>query len=117
MTGQFDGRMLGVLESYSPARAEFELKRLPIRLLGAGMVLDKDVVSKDGKLLIMKAGTALTEIWIERLENFAKPGVDQQLVDVRLPRFVVHTLDEIGLGAPVNGKQKANGAYPWLKAT
>ena len=36
------------------------------------MVLDEDVFSKDGNLLILKAGTVLTETWIERLENFAK---------------------------------------------
>ena len=40
--------------------------------LRAGMVLENDVLSKDGNLLILKAGTILTETWIERLENFAR---------------------------------------------
>ncbi len=64
--------MLDALEGYSPAQAEFEVRRLPIRELRAGMVLERDVLSKDGNLLILKGGTILTETWIERLENFAK---------------------------------------------
>lgn len=117
-TGRFDGRMLDALESYIPTRAEFELKRLPVRLLSAGMVLDKDVVGDDQKLLIMKEGAVLTEIWIERLGNFAKSWGKHQLVDVRLPRIgVARTLEEASREVPGNGEQQAYGAYPWLKAT
>jgi hypothetical protein len=110
--------MLDALESYIPTRAEFELKRLPVRLLSAGMVLDKDVVGDDQKLLIMKEGAVLTEIWIERLGNFAKSWGKHQLVDVRLPRIgVARTLEEASREVPGNGEQQAYGAYPWLKAT
>jgi putative two-component system response regulator len=70
--GRFDDHMLDALQSYSPAHAEFEFRRLPIREVRAGMIRDEDVFSKDGNLLILKAGTVLTETWIERLENFAK---------------------------------------------
>jgi DNA-binding response OmpR family regulator len=83
--GRFDDRMLDALQSYSPAQAEFELRRLQIREVRSGMILDEDVFSKDGNLLILKAGTVLTETWIERLENFAKVrGVE--LARVRVPR-------------------------------
>jgi hypothetical protein len=50
------------------------------------MVLEKDVLSKDGNLLILKEGTILTETWLERLENFAKSRGARELVDVRIPR-------------------------------
>jgi CheY-like chemotaxis protein len=96
--GRFDDHMLDALQSYSPARAEFEFRRLPIREVRSGMILDEDVFSKDGNLLILKAGTVLTETWIERLENFAKVrGVE--LSRVRIPRVA-------GFGkssAPIHG--------------
>jgi response regulator RpfG family c-di-GMP phosphodiesterase len=86
LLGRFDPRMLEALAEYSPTRAEFEVRRLPIGELRSGMALDKDVTSKDGNLLIFKEGTVLTETWIERLENFAKARGAQELLDVRIPR-------------------------------
>jgi CheY-like chemotaxis protein len=88
-SGRFDTRMLDALEGYSPARADFEVRRLPIRDLRGGMALDKDVTSKNGSLLILKEGTVLTETWIERLENFARARGAQELLDVRIPRLGV----------------------------
>jgi len=83
--GRFDDRMLDTLQSYSPRQAEFELRRLQIRDVRPGMILDEDVLSKDGNLLILKAGTVLTETWIERLENFARVR-SVELARVRIPR-------------------------------
>ena len=84
---RFDGPMLDALGSYSPAQAEFDVRRLPIRELRSGMILDSDVLSTDSNLLIFKKGTTLTETWIERLVNFAKaPGL-QEPVEVRVPRL------------------------------
>jgi CheY-like chemotaxis protein len=83
---RFAGPMLNVLQSYSPVQAEFEPRRLPIRELRSGMILERDVLSTDSNLLIFKKGTTLTETWIERLVNFAKaPGL-QEPVEVRVPR-------------------------------
>jgi CheY-like chemotaxis protein len=87
LSRRFDGRMLDALENYAPKPTEFDVRRLPIRELRASMVLEKDVWSKDGTLLILKEGTILTETWIERLENFAKSRGAQELVDVRIPRL------------------------------
>ncbi len=86
LLGRFDPHMLEALAEYSPTRGEFEVRRLTISELRSGMALDKDVTSKDGSLLIFKAGTVLTETWIERLENFAKARGAQELLDVRIPR-------------------------------
>ena len=83
--GRFDDRMLDALQSYSPTQAEFELKRLQIRDVRPGMILDEDILSKDGNLLILKAGTVLTETWVERLENFAKVR-SVELARVRIPK-------------------------------
>ena len=69
---RFDRGMLDALLSYSPANAQSVVRSLLVRDLRSGMILDEDVMSKDGNLLLLKAGTVLTETWIERLENFAK---------------------------------------------
>jgi CheY-like chemotaxis protein len=80
---QFEGRMLDALETYSPAPAEFETRRLRIRDLRIGMILEKDFLN--GNLLILKQGTSLTETWIARMENFARTRDAQELIDVRVP--------------------------------
>jgi hypothetical protein len=98
----FDGRMLDALEGYSPTQEEFDVRRLPIREIHAGMVLEKDVLSSDGNLLVLRQGTILTETWIERLENFAKARGAQELVAVRIPRSV-RKLVEFGSGVPGTG--------------
>ena len=86
---RFDDRMLDALEGYAPTQAALEARRLPIRALRAGMVIENDVVSRDGNLLILKKGTVLTETWIERLENFSKARGAQELVGVRMPYSLV----------------------------
>jgi hypothetical protein len=50
---RFDVRMLEALDSYSPLGAEFDVLRLQIRDLRAGMVLEEDVLSPVGKLPIL----------------------------------------------------------------
>jgi len=86
-SSQFDPGMLDALESYSPAKAEFDVRRVPIQELRDGMVLEKDVWSKNRKLLILLGGTILTETWIERLANFAKLRCVEEMQSVRVPRF------------------------------
>src|SRR5579862_298479 len=83
--GRFEGRMLDALENYIPAKVGSELRRLPIRDLRIGMVLEKDVVSTTGSLVIFKQGTVLTETWIDRLANFAKSLGVEEPIDVRIP--------------------------------
>jgi response regulator RpfG family c-di-GMP phosphodiesterase len=103
LLGGFDGRMLQALKSYSPTRAEFEVRRLPIRELSAGMVLERDVLSNGGNL-ILKEGTILTETWIERLENFTRALGAQKLIDVLSPRVAGN-----GPPAPIDGVSGTRG--------
>lgn len=85
--GRFDLRMLDAIESYSPTRVEFDARLLLIRQLRPGMVLDEDVVSKVGNVLILKAGTTLTHTWIERIGNFAQTRGAPERIRVRIPRL------------------------------
>ena len=87
MSGRFDACMIDALRGHSPPQAGFAVQRMPIRELRAGMILEDDVFSKNGNLLILKGGTVLTSIWIERLENFAHVRGTQEPVGVRIPRL------------------------------
>jgi putative two-component system response regulator len=80
---KFDPEALRKLENYSPAQPDFEGRRLGLRELGTGMILDQDVFSNG--LLILKEGTVLTETWIERLTNFVKASNASGLLKVRVP--------------------------------
>ncbi|HTA45237.1 MAG TPA: response regulator [Bryobacteraceae bacterium] len=84
-THRFDVRMLEALDGYAPSRPELDVRRLPIRDLRPGMMLEDDFCSQNGKILVFKAGTVLTELWIERIRNFAG-GELQQLIAVRVPK-------------------------------
>jgi DNA-binding response OmpR family regulator len=107
-SSRFTGPMLDALQNYSPARAEFELRRLPIGELRSGMILERDVLSSDSNLLIFKKGTPLTETWIERLVNFAKaPGL-QEPVEVRVPKLPsARKFEEYVYGVAGTGAQSA----------
>jgi hypothetical protein len=81
--------MVDALTDYSPAQADFDVRRLPLREPRAGMVLEKDFLTNDGNLMILKGGTILTDTWIERMENFSKTRAAQEQIDVRVPGLTV----------------------------
>jgi DNA-binding response OmpR family regulator len=83
---RFDSRALDALGAYTPADEEYDVRRIPIRELRVGMILESDVISMDGNLLILKQGTVLTETWLERLENFSRVRGAQEFVNARVPR-------------------------------
>jgi len=84
LTCKFESETLQALEGYSPAKPEFEQRRVRTRELGVGMILQQDIFSNT--LLILKEGTVLTETWIERLTNFVRTSGASDLVSVRVPR-------------------------------
>jgi CheY-like chemotaxis protein len=84
-TRKFDLEMLDALQSYCPIQPEFQLRRLATHELRVSMVIEKDVCSRDGNLVILKRGTVLTQVWIERLENFARAGRVPESIEVRVP--------------------------------
>jgi len=84
-SNRFDAPLLDALAGYTSTRADYEIQKLPLNKIEDGMALERDVLSKDGKLLILKEGTVLTETWIERLQNFARTRGIQELIEVRIP--------------------------------
>jgi response regulator RpfG family c-di-GMP phosphodiesterase len=86
LSGRFETPMLDALKSYSPPHDDFDLRRLSVRDLRAGMILEVDIFDKDRNVLILKEGTILKDMWIERLENFVKGRGAKELIGVRIPR-------------------------------
>ncbi len=84
-SGRFDVPLLRALSGYAPAHLDYEVRKLPLSEIQEGMVLEADVLSKDGKLLILKEGTVLTETWVERLQNFARTRGLPDSIEVRIP--------------------------------
>jgi DNA-binding response OmpR family regulator len=85
LAGRFDRRILDALEDYFPKPTAYEVRRLRIHDLRAGMVLDADVFTRDDSSLILKKGTILSETWIERLKNFTTTRRAREPLDVRVP--------------------------------
>jgi putative two-component system response regulator len=85
---RFDARLLDAVGRFVPAESEFEVRRMPSRDLRAGMILETDIMSRGGNLLILRRGTVLTDTWLERLDNFSKAQGAQFLVNARVPRFI-----------------------------
>jgi hypothetical protein len=88
-TGHFKPGMLDALAGYSPEEAPFSLLQIPIEEIRSGMILDEDIASASTNVLICKAGLVFTELWIERLLNFAKNHGVQKRVRVRVPQWAV----------------------------
>lgn len=105
LSGRFDRSILDALEGYSPAAPVYEVRRLLIRDLRAGMVLEANVSSKDGTILILKMGMILTETWIERLKNFAIAQGAQEPLAVRIPSVAPVYSDAFHNGASRPGQR------------
>jgi hypothetical protein len=83
--GGFQPGMLDALTRYSPAEGLFELRQIMVQDVRSGMILDEDIASATTNVLICKAGMVFTDLWIERLGNFARNHGVQKRVRVRVP--------------------------------
>jgi CheY-like chemotaxis protein len=83
--GKYPTALLDSLKGYSPSRVHFEVKRLPSAQLLPGMILDDDVVTENGLMVISK-GTTLTVTLIERVQNFARTRGVREPIQVRAPQ-------------------------------
>jgi response regulator RpfG family c-di-GMP phosphodiesterase len=85
--GHFNATMLDALSHYYPVEAPFDLRQVSTQEVSAGMILDEDIVSTSTNVLIFKAGTVFTDLWVERLGNFARNHGVQKRIRVRVPRL------------------------------
>jgi CheY-like chemotaxis protein len=64
--------LLDALKDYAPSRVHFEVQRLAPQQLMAGMILEDDVVTAQGSLIVIGKGTTLTSTLVERVQNFGR---------------------------------------------
>jgi response regulator RpfG family c-di-GMP phosphodiesterase len=76
--------LLDALRDYVPPKTAFEIKRLHVHELRVSMILEDDVVTKDGAFMILQKGTTLNLTLVERIGNFAKSRGICQPIRVRV---------------------------------
>jgi HD domain len=86
-TGHYHSGMLDALSHYYPMEAPFDLRQVSVHEVSSGMILDEDIVSTSTNVLIFKAGIVFTDLWVERLGNFARNQGIQKRIRVRVPRL------------------------------
>lgn len=80
---ELDRRVIEALESFRSAADRWSEQGLPISQLSLGMVTEEDVVSLTGSVL-MKKGTELTTVTLERLRRFADGAGVREPIRVRV---------------------------------
>jgi hypothetical protein len=98
--------LLDALRDYVPPKTLFEIKRLQVHELRALMILEDDVVTKDGAFMIIQKGTTLNFTLVERIGNFAKTRGICQPIRVR----VVHADNDL----PVSSDKPKQERISWL---
>lgn len=90
------GRLLEALEDVEIEQVECEVRLLNLKDLQPSMIMNQDIVTKYGVLLLAK-GEELTLPVIARLQNFGETSGISESVSVRLPRTLLASPE-----APVN---------------
>lgn len=76
--------MLEALGDYETPAVASELDQAWVHELRVSMILAEDVLTKDGKMTIVRKGATLTDTLIERISNFRKVRGVQEPIRVRL---------------------------------
>lgn len=80
LDGRFPPRVLEVLATWSGVNATAQQREVTVYQIAEGMVIEEDVVSLTGSLLV-RSGSEATTMIIERLRNFAgTQGVTEPIV-------------------------------------
>jgi CheY-like chemotaxis protein len=85
-SAKYPTALLDALKEYSPSRVHFEVKRLESQQLLPGMILEDDVVTEEGSMMVISKGTTLTVTLIERVRNFARTRGIREPIQVRAPQ-------------------------------
>ena len=84
MPDRFDRPMLEALGDYETPKVASEIEQAWVHELRVSMIMAEDVLTKDGKMTIVRKGATLTETLIERISNFRKLRGVQEPIRVRL---------------------------------
>jgi response regulator RpfG family c-di-GMP phosphodiesterase len=83
MPERFDPEMLEALGDYETPKVASELEQAWVHELQVSMILAEDVLSKDGKMTIVRKGATLSDTLIARIHNFRKVRGVQEPIRVR----------------------------------
>jgi hypothetical protein len=83
-TGVYDPVALAAFDGSDLADEHFSVRTVTIATLREGMILDEDVLSGQGGVLVSR-GNRVSLGMLERLRNYARVGELQQSVRVRVP--------------------------------
>jgi CheY-like chemotaxis protein len=86
MPERLDPAMLEALGDYEPPKVASEIEQAWIHELRLSMILAEDVLTKDGKMTIVRKGATLSNTLIARISNFRKLRGVQEPIRVRLPQ-------------------------------
>jgi len=102
MPDRFDRPMLEALGDYETPKVASEIEQAWVHELRVSMIMAEDVLTKDGKMTIVRKGATLTETLIERISNFRKLRGVQEPIRVRL----IEKADANESSLPVQGGQQ-----------
>ncbi len=84
MPERFDPGMLEALDDYETPKVASALEQAWVHELQVSMILAEDVLSKDGKMTIVRKGATLCDMLIARIRNFRKVRGVQEPIRVHL---------------------------------
>ena len=73
-SGEFGKDLLEALKTLKPEAAKMELRKVPIAKLSPGMILQEEVKTRSG-LLVVNKGQEVTRALLARLTNFSESGM------------------------------------------
>jgi hypothetical protein len=82
----FPQALMDALNDYTPPETAFEIRRLTVRELPSSMVLEDDLMTKDGSFMVLQKGAELNVTLIERIGNFGKTRGITEPIRVRVIR-------------------------------
>lgn len=78
-TGQYDPKVMAALKAVIRVEEGYEVRQVSVGQLADGMILTRDVLTRDGRLLIAR-GYQVSQTMRERLKHFIlKPGISEPI--------------------------------------
>src|SRR5579864_1924252 len=89
---RFNPAMLEALDDYETPKAASKTEKAWIHELRVSMILGEDVLTKDGRMTIVRKGTTLSDTLIARIANFRKVRGVREPTQVRQPPVAARSL-------------------------
>src|SRR5258708_3561352 len=79
-SGEFDEKLIEALADIKPETAKMELRKILASKLTIGMILQQEVKTRTGMLVVPK-GQEITQALLIKLDNYSRVGaIDKELI-------------------------------------